>query len=257
MGISPSPLPDQTDLGAEPPGLGSTRRRFLTRAAAGGAVLAVGTQLLPAGGLVPAALGQDVGGDEEGETLSPDEALLAHLAGLSLAAAQGYGLAVDPDESPLSEPVTEIVRPLGANHTSQAEALNELLPVPVEDPNATLAQQLTIDLASAADEAAVLGILVALEESFAATEYAMLGEIQDQNDAKTVAAILPIAAQQAVVLGSLAGTPFAELIPVRQTAEGELSVADYPEEPVGDTPEASGEAPVGSEGGTGTPTTEG
>lgn len=252
MGTSPPRLPDHTDPEVEPTVAGSSRRRFLTRAAVGGAVLAVGTQLVPAGRLVPAARAQDdVENDEEGETLTPDEALLAHLAGLLLAAAQGYGLAVDPARSSLSEPVTEVVRQLGANHNAQATSLNQLLPVAVDEPNGTLGQQLTTDITAATDEAALLGVLVDLEEALAATEFAMLGEITDQNDAKNVAAILPTANQQAVVLGSLAGTPLTELIPAEQTTEGELTVEAYPRGSTSGSPDAPSETPTGNEGGTG------
>lgn len=254
MGISPPRLPDQTETEAETTPSGTTRRRFLTRAAAGGAILAVGSQLVPVGGLVPAALGQDGGANDEDQDtpLSPDEELVTHLAGLLLAAGQGYGVAVEPDSSPLSEPVVEVVRQLGANHTSQANALNELLPVVVEQPNRTLVAQLTADITGAADEAGVLAALIALEDALAATQYTMLGAMEDQNDARTVATILPIVGQQAVILGTLAGDPFAAHIPDQQGAEGSLSVAAYPPGEPADAPDAASESPVGNEGGTGT-----
>lgn len=255
MGTSPPRLPDQTDTatGQDAPA-GTSRRRFLTRAAAGGALLVAGSQLVP-GGLLPAAA-QDEGGandEDQDAELSPDEELVAHLAGLCLAAARGFGLAVDPATSPLSEPVAEVVRRLGAFHTSQAAALNELLPVAVENTNTVLDQELAREIAGAStDQDAVLGVLRDLEESLAATQYVMLGAIDDQNDARTVAEILPVTGQAVVVLGTLAGAPFGELVPAQQTGEGDLSVADYPSdtEP-GTGNEVSGEGPRSNEGGTG------
>ena len=260
MGTSPPRLPEETDTAtdADAPA-GTSRRRFLTRAAAGGAVLVAGSQLVP-GGLLPAAA-QDEGGldvEDQDAELSPDEELVAHLASLCLGAARAFGLAVDPETSPLSEPVAEVVRQLGAFHTGQAAALNELLPVAVENTNTTLDRELARRLAGAAtDQDATLGILVELEEQLAATEYVMLGAIDDQNDARTIAQILPVTGQEVVVLGTLAGQPFGELVPAEQTAGGSLSLADYPTdtEP-GTGNEVSGEGPRSNEGGVGPETGE-
>ncbi len=80
----------------------------------------------------------------------------------------------------------------------------------------------------------------------------LLGAIEDQNDAKKIAAILPVSGQEAVVLGSLAGTPIETLVPEQQTAEGALDVASYPTDTVpGTGNEVPGETPLGNEGGTG------
>ncbi|WCO65659.1 twin-arginine translocation signal domain-containing protein [Iamia majanohamensis] len=260
MGTSPPRLPDQTDTAAdvdEP--AGTSRRRFLTRAAAGGAVLVAGSQLVP-GGLLPAAAQDEGGADDEDQDaeLSSDEELVAHLASLCLAAARAFGLAVDPETSPLSEPVAEVVRQLGAFHTGQAAALNELLPVAVENTNSTLDQELSRQVAGAStDQDALLGVLRDLEEDLAATQYVMLGAIDDQNDARTIAQILPVTGQEVVVLGTLAGAPFGELVPAEQTAEGSLSLAAYPTdtEP-GTGNEVSGEGPRSNEGGVGAETGE-
>ncbi len=256
MGISPPRLPDHTDPTGDQAetAAGSSRRRFLTRVATGGAVLAAGSQLVPVGGVVPAALAQDGGDNVEDQDaeLSPDEMLVEHLAGLCLAAARGFAQAVDPETSPLSEPVAEVVRQLGANHNEQAAALNELLPIAVENGNTTLEQELATSIAGAVDEDAALGVLRDLEESLTATEYVLLGAIEDQNDAKAVAAVLSSTGQQVVVLGSLAGVALADLVPDEQAATGNLPVASYPTDTrPGTAEEVPGQGPLGNEGGQG------
>ena len=228
----------------------TSRRGFLTRVAAGGAVLAAGTQVLPVTRLVPLAGAQDGGGDTTGVELDADQQLVAHLAGITLAAAQGYSRATKPDESSLSEPVAEVVRVLGAQTSQQAVALNSLLPAEVDVPNSTLVAELDASLAGATDEAAVLDVLRQLEEDLAATHYDALGALEDQNDARAVAAVLPVCGQMAVVLGSLGGVPVEELVPDTQTGEGALAVTAYPTDDTTGTTGVS-EDPLGNEGGQG------
>lgn len=251
MGISPPRLPDPTDPTspvAAPGDAGTSRRGFLGRVAVGGATLAVGSQIAPLPGLSGIAGAQEEDGEAE---LTEDEKLVAHLASLSLAAAQGYALAVDPDSSPISEPVVEVIRVFGANHSTQAAALNTLLPVAVENPNATLQEELASSIGAANDQGARLEVLRQMEESIAATHYVALGAIEDQNDAKTVAAALPVVGQQAVVLGSLAAIPAAELVPDQQGATGSLPITSYPTGEPGTAEEVPSEGALGNEGGQG------
>ncbi|CAN5637937.1 MAG: twin-arginine translocation signal domain-containing protein [Iamia sp.] len=247
MGISPPRLPDLNDpTGPTEPG--TSRRGFLGRVAVGGAALAVGSQIVPVPGLAGIAGAQEEDGDAE---LTEDEKLVAHLASLSLAATQAYAQAVDPETSPLPEPVVEIVRVFGVNHSAQAAALNALLPVAVENPNATYQEELGIEVSLASDLNTMLAVLRQMEESIAATHYVALGAIEDQNDAKTVAAAMPVVGQQAVVLGSLAEVPAAELVPDQQGATGNLPITSYPTGVPGTAEEVPSNGPLGSPGGAG------
>lgn len=246
----PRRLPDMNDPAPTGTGpAGATRRRFLTGVAAGGAALAVASPLLPGPDLVPVAGAQE--GGEEPE-LTADEMLVAQLASLALAAADGYGNATDPATSPLTEPVLEVVRVFGSHYNEQAAALNELLEAVVENPNGVLQAELVQAISGADDQAALLGLLRQLEDSMAATYFAALGALEDQNDAKTVATLLPVAGQHAVVLGRLAGAPLAELVPAEQTADGAYSETEYPTEgPAGTSDGTTSNGPLGSPGGAG------
>lgn len=268
-------LPDATDASAELDA-DATRRAFLKKVAIGGAVAALGTQVLPFDRLVPSASGQE---DEDAPELTPDEEQLTFLASLALAGAATYRAAtgdepsgdegegegeeeapeettttLPPIEVPvLAEPVVEILRTFGSHHAQQAVALNGALSVAVAAPNPGLLQELRTVLAAAADEAAVLDALRDLEERLAATHLAAIGELEDANDASLVATALPIVAQHAVVLGLIGTTPtpLAELVPEEQPTDAALSEQTYPAQPAdagtGDTTTTT-DANAGGEG---------
>lgn len=266
MGTSPPRLPVLSDRTAPDPtdGLtldGSARRRFLTRVAVGGAVLAAGTQLVPLTRFVPVAGAQEEDGGEgeaaAGGELSEDETQVAFLAGLALACTEGYAIATDPTSSPLPEPVLEVVRTFGRHHSGQAAGLNVRLPTAVEEPNGTLLAELQDTLGAIGDPVEMLTALGDLEASVAATHFNAIGTIADANDAQVVAATLPVVAQHAVVLGILAGVDASELIPDAQSGDGALSASAYPAAaPEGDegpdssttVPDEDSEANEGGEG---------
>ncbi|HXH58808.1 twin-arginine translocation signal domain-containing protein [Iamia sp.] len=264
MGTSPPRLPVLTDrtepLLIDAPAVnGASRRRFLARVAAGGAVLAAGTQLTPLTRLAPFAGAQDDGeGEAEaGSELTEDETRVAFLAGLALACTEAYAIATDPTSSPLPEPVLEVVRSFGLHHSGQADELNDLLPTAVEEPNATLLAELQGTLGAVTEPTDMLTALGDLETSVAATHFSTIGAMEDQNDAQVVAATLPVVAQHAVVLGSLAGVEASALIPDSQSGDGTLSAESYPAvRPEGDEGSAASstvpdEDPEANEGGEG------
>jgi hypothetical protein len=232
--------------------VGPSRRQFLTRAAVGGAVLTVGSAATAAV-LVPAAAQED---GEEPPARSPQDAIVAHLAGLALAAADGYGIATG-DSSPVTEPVRDAIRVFAEHHRSQAAALNGELPedAPVEAANATLAAELATSLAQTESDA-VLSALRTLEQNLAASHFSALGRLDDQQAAGLVARTLPVLTQHAVVLGSLSGVAFDELLIETQTAQGAYTMRDYPmgsgEGEEGEETPPSTDVPDGGEGGTST-----
>lgn len=220
---------------------------------------------------------------EAAPELTPDQERLTFLAGVALAGAAafraaagdegtggtpGEGSEAAPSDSttttlppievpPLAEPVVEVLRVFGSHHSQQATAMNDDLEVVVDAPNTTLLTEVRSALGSAADETAVLELLRDLSERIAATHLQALGEIEDSTDAQLVATALPIVAQHAVVLGTVAPSPapLEELVPAEQTTDGALTEADYPSRSgpeTEDTPGDTGsEQPEGSGGGEG------
>lgn len=229
----------------------------------------------------------EAGSETESETgpeLTPDQERIAFLAGIALAGAAafraaagdaGTGGGAEGEESeeepsgsttttlppievpPLAEPVVEVLRVFGSHHSQQASAMNGGLEVVVEAPNATLLTEVRSALSSATDEAAVLELLRDLSERIAATHLQALGDIEDSTDAQLVATALPIVAQHAVVLGTVAQdpVPLEELIPEEQTTDGALTEAEYPSQAEPETEDTPGdtesEEPEGSAGGEG------
>jgi hypothetical protein len=270
VGTTPQPhLIDASDaLGAD------DRRSFLKKVAVGGAVVAVGTQIGP----LRAFAQEGGGGGEEEVELTLDQELLSFLAGVAHAASLSFRAATgdEPEEDeeedteaeepttplpeisvvPLAEPIVEVLREFGAQHAGQAAGLGSLLPEPVAVPNATLLVEVRSQLDGAADQTAVLGVLRDLDERIAATHLAALAQLGDVNDAKVVAAALPVVGQQAVVLGSLATPPVEidALVPVEQSTEGALTPEAYPVELTGTTLPA-GDVPPSDVGGDDTETT--
>lgn len=254
----------------------ATRRSFLKKVAIGGAVAAIGTQVLPFNALVPGAAGQETEDGEDGAggddattdtteadagadaTVTPDEELMAYLAGLAHAAAEAYRATAgevedvggdddeEEEEAPaettttlprlrvpqLAEPVIEIIRVFGSHHAQQAAALSATAPAIEVVPNGTLLTEVRAALTAASDEGAVLTTLRQMEERLAATHLAAIGSLQDTADASLVAAALPIVSQHAVVLGRIGATPapIEELVPELQTTDDELPERQYPAE---------------------------
>jgi hypothetical protein len=232
VGIHPPRLPDPTAEAVEP--VGHSRRGFLTRVAVGGAALAVGSQVVPVGGLLP------TGAQEEAElTLEPHEVTVQFLASVALAATAAHRVAAE--QTDIAETTVEVIRLFGSHHRGQAAAFNALLPeeAAVEVPNATLLAEVTGALEGAGDEAATLGVLRDLAERIVATQLAAIEEaeasdegsvkgVREQNDDRTIAAAMATVSQQAVVLALLGGQSVEDASPEVQSTEGALTVEDDP-----------------------------
>lgn len=231
---------------------GSSRRAFLTKVALGGAALTVGSQLVPATRLIPLS-----GAQEESEvTLDADETQARFLASIALAANQAYRAALARSGRPLPEPVAEVVRAFGAHHDRQAATLVTLLPDTVTldtiPANAAFLAEQTAAVEGAGSTDEVLGALRSLEEAVAATQFAAVGTLESQDDARLVATLVPVCAQQATVLGTLAGQGLAEVLPEAQDDAAALDPAAYPVGEVETESDAPGDtAPTTGPGGDG------
>ena len=195
-----------------------TRRGFLTKAAAGGAVLTVGSLAAPIGRLVPAAWAQSE---------STDVTLAKFAAGLELAAVEAYKAAADTGK--LSTATAAVGTLFAEHHQDHADALNDILgDDAVEDPNKTVLDEFGPRIQRAADEAAVLEIAYNIEEAAASTYLVAIGILEDVTNAGALATILPVESQHATVLATVLNkAPGAYLVDFVNT-DAALEPADYP-----------------------------
>jgi hypothetical protein len=248
VGTHPPRLPDPTAEAVEP--LGHSRRGFLARVAVGGAVLAVGSQVVPTGGLLPLGAQED-----DTVALDADETTLQHLASIALAAAAAHRAGAEV--AGIQETNVEVIRSFGDHHRRQAAALNGLIPEEalVEVPNETLLSEVTAAL-EGADEVAALAALKDMTEKIAATHLAALESVEDQNDARTIAAALGTVSQHAVVLGVLGGESVEAASPETQSTDGALTPSAYPVT-FAEEEDAAADGEVPSQGDSSTTTTAG
>ena len=223
----------------------SSRRAFLARAAAGGAVAAsVGAVGLSGGlGALP-ALAQE-GGDEPITPISAtalatsDYATL--MAPLELAASQAYLAAITNGRTELSEEWAGTLAQFLRHHKEVAVTLVNMIEdaetAPTADPGVTA--QFSPPMGS--DEAAILARLAELEEGLAATHLVTIVDLEDTTTAKTVIQISAVEQQQAVALGRAAGVAIADLTPPTASTDGTITAGGTPATPFGETAEESGE----------------
>jgi hypothetical protein len=207
----------EAHLGESAAGFRSNRRRFLTRMAAGGAVLTAGSMIAPLAGLVPAASAAD--GDLD---------MIRFMASVELALVEVYRAAGETGK--LGADVSDAISMFGSHHQEHADALNAVIGETgtVTEPNKRLRDQYRQMIQSAADQDAVLDVVYGLEEAVASTYLVTVGELTDSTDAAALATVLPVESQHATVLGTLLDNdPGSYLIDFMAT-DGALDVKDYP-----------------------------
>ncbi|MBI2708741.1 MAG: ferritin-like domain-containing protein [Actinobacteria bacterium] len=197
------------------------RRRFLKRSVVGGAVLTVGSTVLPVSRLVPAAWAQATPSDKD---------IVAFAQSVELAAVKAYGAAASSGK--LSQGALDVVRTFAGHHQDHADAFGALLGTP-DAPAAGKANQkvlatFTPKIQAATDEAAVLEVAYTVEEAAAATYYFALGALSDQKTASGAATILPVESQHAVVLATILKKPASDYLAAFQTGTNALNPDDYP-----------------------------
>lgn len=227
MSMSPrhpvDPVDDRADAPAAP--ASPSRRRFVRNvglgAAALGAAAATGTAL---GGTASA----QTAATTPPELPASDVALVQFLQSISLAGQTG--LATAAGKPGIASQMAEEIRAFSRNHGAQAKALGALLSTEnaITAPNPRLLTQLDGQINGAANQTALLGVLLTFEQQVAATMLQAMGDAKSWLVATPVAAALPVVGQQAAAIGSVANKPIADWLPAFGTTDGALTPAAFP-----------------------------
>ncbi len=196
----------------------TTRRSFLARTAAGGALVTVGAG--PLTGLLSGTAGAAPAQVEAAEILS-DDAFARFATPLELGAVQVYSRAAARSDL-LDGEWTELVRRFQRHHQEVADTLATLIVTGSGDPSAD--RDIVDTFGSAVDDAGdqegVLGALADLEGVLTATHLWAIGGLEERLTARIVLQVSAAEAQQATVLALGAGTDVAEVTPDVATTEG-------------------------------------
>lgn len=148
------------------------------------------------------------------------------VAGLEIAVSDTYRAVLD--QGSLAPEAADLVLVLSQHHDEHATALAALglTPRAKVERNATLYAELNQTVLGADP----LGAILAVEQSLVATHLASLGVLETTDSAAAVAAILPIEAEHAVVVGVASGLSLTspELLPSLETVDGGYDEERYP-----------------------------
>jgi hypothetical protein len=203
-----------------------SRRAFLSRTAAGGALAATVVGIGAGSGI--ARLGATAAGAQESPVtpVTVMHEFAAVASRLELSAAQAYQAALDNDT--VSQQWRATLGQFRRNHQQVATLLDGLRhpddPPLVADPAVT--QQFSPPRGTSETDA--LGLLAELEERLSATHLGAIETFDVSAHAKIVTQVLAVESQHAVVLGRAAGTPIAELTPATGPTDNPLTVGQAP-----------------------------
>jgi hypothetical protein len=200
--------------------LASSRRQFVQRAGLTGMVFTLGSTLVPASRLLPAAWGQETEAPLDDLTIAifAEQVELAAVAAYEAAAASGK----------LDDLAVEVGTLFAGHHADHAGAFagfagDEATGIP----NEAVLDAFGPMIAEAPDQAALLDIAFQLEQGAASTYHFALG-VLGVEAAAAVSTILPIEAQHAVVLGQFLEKPIGEWMPAFETSDAALTPEIYP-----------------------------
>lgn len=172
-----------------------------------------------------AAVGRPSG---DGAELDPaaDDAVLTFLRSVELAAVALY-----TGVSPLlgSPAAVAVAAAAVRHHADHAAALagagGPLVPIAA---NQALMAEWAPAMMALSTEIDTLGFLSGVENALAATHHHALGKLTTVVALQQVAAIAPVEAEHAVVIGTLLGRQLHELVPAFQGDDGRFSPSQYP-----------------------------
>ena len=197
--------------------MGHSRRSFLKRAGVGGAVITIGTSVLPVGRLLSPVYAQ-----------AGDAGVAAFAESVELAAVEAYKAAAASGKV-TDAAVGSVAMLFASHHTEHGAAFGAAAGSAATGmPNAKLLEAVGPQLTGAVDQTALLRIAYDLENAAAATYMFALGALTSVEALQLTASILPIESQHAVVLGQVLGLPPTDYIPGFETADAAVTPADYP-----------------------------
>jgi rubrerythrin len=210
----------------------SARRDFLRGVGFGAAALTVGgaTLLVPA---MTAAAQEPQPMPISAVTTSPrrptpeDIQVLLFAQSVELAAAEGYRLAADTGL--ISEEVTPVALGFRQHHLEHARGVGAQAGSGARGrPNRAVVAEFGPRLQAATNERELLEVAFELEMAAASTYAFALGAVQATRSAELMAAIMPIEARHAVVLGEVLGLDPSEYIPTFEDPDAGLTPDAYP-----------------------------
>ena len=224
----------EAHLATQDPVAVANRRSFMRNLTLGGAAVAFGTALVPAAGLVPAAMAQTATTTAASDLPDADLTLVRFARSLELAAKAAYGGMIATGK--MQGAPLESARTFARHHGDHADAFTALLPketptgtTPTTAPaaNDKILLLFTPRITSAPDENALMQIAFDLETSAASTYQLAMGTFESWETAAVAAGIEPIEAQHAVVWGQTLDLPTDQWLPAFQTTAAALNPSQY------------------------------
>ena len=209
----------------------TSRRTVLRRALTGGAVVTIGTAVVPVAGLFRPA------GAQEGEEAPSEQELAAFAEAVELAAAAVY----DQVGGRLTSPALQQAVAGSAGHHREHAARFAAAAggAATGQPNPRLLQVVGDQLRDAGDEKAAGRVLYDLESSLAGTHLYALGVSESAPALQLAASVLPVEAAHAATIAMAIGLPIAPkedapaapaAVPPFETEDKRLDPAVYSEE---------------------------
>jgi hypothetical protein len=205
-------------------GEATTRRRFLSAVAAGGAVLTIGGIAVPLADLWSPAYAD----------ATADKGLAQFVESVELAAEQGYAAAAQTGK--LTTPtVLQSAELFASHHKAHAAAYGSYAGDATRAvANPKLLASITPLIQGATDETGLVKVLYGLENALAATYLATTGMFTDPIALKAAGSILPVESEHAAVLGHVLGETFDDkgtFVPAFLTTDAAVMPAQYPISP--------------------------
>jgi hypothetical protein len=179
----------------------TTSRRAVLRGAAGGAVVAIGTAVVPVAGLLRPAAAQDT------EKVLTEPELAAFAETVELAAAAAYDQAAPRLAAPALQ---EAIAGFGGHHREHAARFAGAAgDKATGQPNPLLLHVLNDQLRDAPTEEKVAKVLYDLESGLAGTHLYALGLTTSTPGLQLTASVLPVESSHAAQIGMALGLPLA------------------------------------------------
>jgi hypothetical protein len=197
----------------------TTRRRFLATLGAGGLAVSIGSAVVPLASLVTPAYAAS------GPT---DQQLSQFAESLELAAVAAY-TAASASAKIRTASLLPTFASFSAQHSEHAAAYGDLAgDAATATANPTFGVIATQQIEQAADERAVVQVLLDTENTLSSTYLTTLGTLTSTATPKVFASIIPVESQHATVLGISLGLQLSSVIPPFLTVNQQLDYTKFP-----------------------------